>query len=143
MQHQKPERFHPAAGWDEAKTKTIITEGREKGSSWNDIERKLNKEGLTTKLGKKWATGNACNVALTKGWVTRVHNTTVGAIGSTGKPTAPAPTGYHHLNGLAKPKRKTKKEREGVSDREIEDIMTSSLDTGLKMKVIRLLAMHR
>lgn len=125
--------------YDEARVKEIILQGRAAGLTWSDIDHRLNKENLLSPTGKPWRTGNSCNWAISQGWVARVKNTTAGAKGSTKRPQ------YSPLNGLAKPVKRTRpsKEKESISDQEIEEIMTSNLATPLKMKVVRIVALSR
>ena len=99
---------------------------------WHEVVGTLNKQGLRTKTGKEWSVGNLSLYAIQNKLSARRKSTARGEAGSTG--------GYSKLNGLALKRRSRTSKKQSVSDREVEEIMTSNLETGLKLKVIRLIA---
>jgi hypothetical protein len=111
----------------------LIKEMHKNSSLWPEIAKELNKKGYTTSTGKPWSSAGVSGYGLKEQLVPRRASTSNGEAGSTGQPN------YSPLNGRTTVRRHKKSRKTGnVSYQDLEDIMTSSLNTGLKMKVIKL-----
>lgn len=130
-------------GWrhERDEVNRIIKALHEKGRSWKEIADGLNIAGLKGLTGSKWTNGGAASYALRYQIVARRNDTKYGLAGSKGQPT------FSKFNGLATsrlPKggrAKASASSDLLSDQDIEDVMTSTLATNLKMKIVRIVAL--
>lgn len=125
---------------DESKINEIIREMRSQGVKFLEIAKRLNKEQLYSRGGYTWTSANVNGYAIKFGVLPRSINTSAGAAGSTGG----TPRRYSRYNGRAVSRTSATRSRSGtLSDRDVEEIMTSNLETGLKLKVIKIVAISR
>lgn len=119
----------------------MIQEEHAKEASWQAIANKLNQHNLPTPTGIQWSSATAPAYALKHGIVQRRINTAAGPAGSTGTPTYPKSKTETRMAASPATKQFKPSKKDRITDHEIEEIMTSNLNTQLKLRVIRLLAL--
>jgi hypothetical protein len=129
-------------GYKEQKPKIegMIREMHGNKQKWDIIADALNKAGLKTKSGLKWQGPSATAYSLNHKVVGRRISTSAGQAGSSGSSYV-GKSKYSAYSGRAMNRVPQTRKRSGISDTEVEEIMTSNLATELKLKIVRIVAL--